>query len=239
MRGRTVSPGTVIACLALFFALGGTAIAAHHYLITSASEIKPSVLNALRGKSGDAGPAGPQGPQGSQGPAGPQGYPGTEGPAGATGVPGTPGTSGPMGPPGPAGPVNTSTLTEVEGFNNPMPTRTEKGVESEIEGIEGSAAVCPVGQHVVSGGINVFTGKSGAVAAELSVASTNRSAWIVIAANGGEEKGEIEAIAYCAGTGKAVVTSTTPRAARRQAALTEEKRLMVKFAHRLNSHRSR
>jgi pyruvate/2-oxoacid:ferredoxin oxidoreductase beta subunit len=133
--------------------------------------------------------------------------------------------------------VNTSTLTEVEGFNNPMPTRTEKGVESEIEGIEGSAAVCPVGQHVVSGGINVFTGRSGAVAAELSVASENRSAWIVIAANGGEEKGEIEAIAYCAGTGKAVVASTTLRAARRQAALTEEKRLIVKFAHRLNSHR--
>jgi len=238
MRGRTVSPGTVIACIALFFALGGTAIAAHHYLITSTSEIKPSVLNALRGKAGDAGPGGPQG---SQGPTGPQGSPGVEGPPGAPGTSGTqgaPGTAGPMGPPGPAGPVNTSTLTEIEGFNNPMPTRTEKGAGSELEGIEGSAAVCPIGQHVVSGGINVFTGKSGSVAAELSVASKNRSAWIVIAANSGEEKGEIEAIAYCAGTGKAVVASTMLPTARRHGALIEEKRLMVKFARRLNGHRS-
>jgi hypothetical protein len=85
---------------------------------------------------------------------------------------------------------------------------------------------------VVSGGINVFTGKSGAVAAELSVASANRSSWIVIAANGGDETGEIEAIAYCAGEGKAVVASTQ-RAVRSQA-LTEEKRLLAKFALRLD-----
>jgi len=41
------SPATIIACLALFVALGGTAIAASRYAITSTSQIKPSVLNAI------------------------------------------------------------------------------------------------------------------------------------------------------------------------------------------------
>jgi hypothetical protein len=141
---------------------------------------------------------------------------------------------GAPGPRGPAGPVETSALTEAEGANNVMPTKTEKG-PGGLEGVEGSTAVCPVGQHVVSGGINVFTGKSGAVAAELSVASANHSAWIVIAANGGNEKGEIEATAYCAGAGKAIV-ATSQRAAQSQA-LAEEKRLMTAFALRLTNRR--
>ncbi|MFI4977498.1 MAG: hypothetical protein ACHQC8_02290 [Solirubrobacterales bacterium] len=74
---RRPSPATAISLLALFFALGGTAIAAKHYLITSTSQIKPSVLKQLHGKAGETGPAGaagaagPAGPQGSQGPAGP------------------------------------------------------------------------------------------------------------------------------------------------------------------------
>ncbi len=83
---RHWSPTTVIALLALFFALGGTAIAAKHYLITSAGQIKPSVLRALHGATGPAGPTGA---------------------AGATGA------TGPVGPQGPAGPVNLSTLTIV------------------------------------------------------------------------------------------------------------------------------
>jgi hypothetical protein len=67
-------PATLAAFVVALVAVGGSAIAAHHYLITSKSEIKPSVLNALRGRQGPAGPqgsAGPPGPQGAQGPAGP------------------------------------------------------------------------------------------------------------------------------------------------------------------------
>jgi hypothetical protein len=40
-----------VALVALFVALGGTAVAARHYLITSTSQIKPSVLKLLRGLS--------------------------------------------------------------------------------------------------------------------------------------------------------------------------------------------
>ncbi len=41
------SPAIVIACLALFVALGGTAIATGRYVITSTSQIMPSVRSAL------------------------------------------------------------------------------------------------------------------------------------------------------------------------------------------------
>jgi hypothetical protein len=74
--------------LALFFALGGTAIGAKHYLITSTSQIKPSVLKALQGKRGPQGPAG------------------------------TNGANGANGAQGPAGPSNLSALTLVEGPKN-------------------------------------------------------------------------------------------------------------------------
>lgn len=67
-------PATLAALVVALVAVGGSAIAAHRYLITSKSQIKPSVLGALRGNMGQPGPAGPQGvagPPGAQGPAGP------------------------------------------------------------------------------------------------------------------------------------------------------------------------
>jgi hypothetical protein len=44
---RRPSPTTIIACLALFFSLAGTGIAASPYIITSTSQIKPSVRRSL------------------------------------------------------------------------------------------------------------------------------------------------------------------------------------------------
>jgi hypothetical protein len=64
------SPTTIIACLALFFSLTGTGIAASRYIITSTAQIKPSVRRALHGTEGPQGIAGPQGPTGPMGPAG-------------------------------------------------------------------------------------------------------------------------------------------------------------------------
>jgi hypothetical protein len=78
-------PATVIALLALFLALGGTAIAARHYLLTSTNQIKPSVLAQLRGRTGRVGRNGVTGPRGRQGPAGAGGETGPKGEPGPIG----------------------------------------------------------------------------------------------------------------------------------------------------------
>lgn len=75
MRQR-LTYANVVATLALVISMSGGAIAASHYLITSTSQIKPSVLRAIKGRSGPAGPAGPSGAASTV--AGPQGPPGGE-----------------------------------------------------------------------------------------------------------------------------------------------------------------
>jgi hypothetical protein len=55
---RKPSAATIIACVALFFSLSGAGIAASHYLISSVSQIKPSVRAALRGSAGPQGAPG-------------------------------------------------------------------------------------------------------------------------------------------------------------------------------------
>ena len=50
-----------MALLALFIAMGGTAIAAHHYLISSTKQISPKVLKALKGNAGPSGASGAPG----------------------------------------------------------------------------------------------------------------------------------------------------------------------------------
>jgi hypothetical protein len=118
------SPSDLIASLALFVALGGSAAAAGHYLITNTSQIKPSVLEKLSGSVGKPGAKGPQGAPGLQGPPGP---------------PGPAGSEGGQGPPGPS---NLSALRTVIG-----PT-----VEVPPGEIGSAEAVCPEGFRAVSGG---------------------------------------------------------------------------------------
>jgi hypothetical protein len=65
-------PTAVVALLALVVALGGSAFAAHRYLITSKRQIKPSVRRALHGRRGVRGASGPSGPTGPTGAIGTQ-----------------------------------------------------------------------------------------------------------------------------------------------------------------------
>jgi Collagen triple helix repeat (20 copies) len=99
MLNRTIGAvrRNLVAWLALFVALGGTSIAASHYLITSTKQIKPSVLKQLHGTRGPTGPAAPAGPRGSAGAAG---SPGAAGPGGTNGSNGVRGDTGPQGSPG-------------------------------------------------------------------------------------------------------------------------------------------
>ena len=129
LRSRLrVSPTTVIATLALVFAMTGGAYAAKKYLITSTKQISPSVLKSLRGKAGAAGAPGAAGAQGAQGPAGPAGAAGAGGAKGETGpagAKGEKGTSGAAGAPGAKGATGASGAT---GFTERLPKgKTETG----------------------------------------------------------------------------------------------------------------
>jgi hypothetical protein len=81
----------VVAAMAALFVAAGGAAAAGQFTITSTSQIKPSVIHALRGDQGPRGLRGLTGPQGATGARGSQG---SQGPPGSPGTPGMPGAAG-------------------------------------------------------------------------------------------------------------------------------------------------
>jgi hypothetical protein len=91
---RHLSYANVVATLALLFAMGGGALAAGHYLITSTHQISPKVLHKLRGNAGSAGKTGASGVAGAPGKTGASGSTGAPGPKGSPGEPGLPGAPG-------------------------------------------------------------------------------------------------------------------------------------------------
>jgi hypothetical protein len=128
-RRVRVTPATVIAGLALVFAMTGGAYAAKKYLITSTKQISPSVLKALQGKAGLAGAPGAAGAQGAQGPAGSAGPAGSGGPKGETGPAGAKGEKGATGAAGAAGAKGATGATGATGFTETLPSgKTETGV---------------------------------------------------------------------------------------------------------------
>jgi hypothetical protein len=80
---RRPSPALLLSIAALVVALGGTAVAAKKYVITSTKQISPKVLAQLRGRSGPVGADGLPGPRGTDGA---PGAPGAEGPAGPSSI---------------------------------------------------------------------------------------------------------------------------------------------------------
>jgi hypothetical protein len=81
-RWHVPSPAMAVALIALFVAMGGSAIAASHYLINSTKQINPKVLKKLRGNVGRPGTNGLPGLQGKEGTQGKEGAQGKEGSAG-------------------------------------------------------------------------------------------------------------------------------------------------------------
>jgi hypothetical protein len=111
MSERLPSPALVIAVLALFVALGGTAVAAgvvplaKRALTADKAKVADNakklggktprqIAAQMRGPRGVAGTQGPKGETGPAGPAGPQGSAGPQGPKGATGPQGDKGEVG-------------------------------------------------------------------------------------------------------------------------------------------------
>ncbi|HXD53375.1 MAG TPA: hypothetical protein VN618_01345 [Solirubrobacteraceae bacterium] len=119
----------VAATLALVFAMGGSAVAASHYLITSKKQISPKALKeiAATGKPGAAGASGPAGPEGKQGAEGKPGPQGEVGPKGIQGIEGRPGAIGEKGNTSlPAVVWNKSIKTPGESISKPKVVVLEK-----------------------------------------------------------------------------------------------------------------
>src|ERR1700727_1874815 len=103
---RHLNPATLVAVIALVFAMTGGAYAAKRYLITSTGQISPSVLKKLKGANGTPGAKGTpgaQGPGGATGAAGPQGGAGSAGSTGEKGGAGEKGITGEKGEKGATG----------------------------------------------------------------------------------------------------------------------------------------
>jgi hypothetical protein len=140
-----LTPSTLIATLALVFAMSGGAYAASKYVITSTKQIKPSVLKSLQGKAGKAGAngatgaAGATGPVGATGPAGAAGAKGENGAAGGNGTNGGEGKPGKEGKEGPEGKSGfTKTLPSGETETGRFDVSVYGDVEEEYPGAIGS-----------------------------------------------------------------------------------------------------
>jgi hypothetical protein len=162
-----------VALAALFFALGGTGFAADSYIITSTSQIKPSVLRKLRHVEVREY----------------LGKPGVTGPAGATGP------AGPQGPKAETEPRERSGGAHEIGEGGP-PLYEMTGPEAAINTVGKSEAVCPEGEHAVGGGGRV-TGSSFLTA---SRPADGDRGWLAEAAEDESRNGEgdvVQAYAVC------------------------------------------
>jgi hypothetical protein len=132
-----------LAVIALLLAAGGTAYAASSYIITSAHQIKPSVLAQLQGQRGARGYTGKQGKTGANGTNGgtTNGAPPAQGVAdnaGAAGAPGAAGQGGPAGANGTNGAAGAAGATGATGQVGAAGTNGTNGTDG-TNGANGAA----------------------------------------------------------------------------------------------------
>ena len=165
---KKFQPGTLIAILALFVAIGGTATAASGLIngknikrgtvsakqlknksITKA-KLKPATIKALKGKRGLQGATGATGAIGPTGPAGAKG---------ATGAKGSTGAKGATGAPGPAGIVAAQYVSSANNSN-----LDSDGVMTPL-----LTDNVPAGKYAVTAKVSVMSGGDGALNCRLVV----------------------------------------------------------------------
>jgi hypothetical protein len=174
-----LSPATVIASLALVFAMAGGAYAAGKYVITSTKQISPKVLKSLTGKAGPAGKAGANGiagAAGAQGTAGGRGEKGEKGDSGAAGTSGSDGQS-----------VTSKTLGPEEGGCE------EGGVE--LSSASGKSSVCDGLKGAKGAPGEPWTPNN-----QLPKGATETGSWIAPANSSMEEFGTISFTVQLAGS---------------------------------------
>jgi hypothetical protein len=133
-----------VALLALFIAMGGSAVAASHYLINSTGQISPKVLKRLRGTDGAEGA---KGLTGALGPAGAKGEAGPEGKQGPEGKAGTPGAEGKPGPKGEAGAGSAGLSDSIEG---PITLKAESAPQTVA-----TISNVPAGHYILNAKVTV------------------------------------------------------------------------------------
>ncbi|MBA3243639.1 MAG: hypothetical protein H0T61_00480 [Actinobacteria bacterium] len=176
MHRRHMSPALVVALIALFVSLGGTAVAA------GVVPLAKRALTADKAKQADnakrlggrtaaqiaAQVRGAQGEQGAQGPTGPAGPKGDAGPGGPAGAEGSKGDTGDTGPQGPAGP-SMSVVVRTAPFSLVAD-------DAELFTVQ-----CEAGEKAISGG---FTYLSNAlVLASDTVPTENGEGWELFLVN--------------------------------------------------------
>jgi collagen triple helix repeat protein len=139
---KSFSPAMIVALVALFVALSGTAVAASG-LVTGEQiknhsigviDLSTSAVKQLRGHDGESGIMGQPGPIGATGPAGPAGAAGKNGLNGSNGASGSNGANGGFDP---------NKVIYVKGPDTTVPADSKAYTLS---------AVCPAGTKAIAGG---------------------------------------------------------------------------------------
>jgi hypothetical protein len=175
------SPALVLALLALFVALGGTAVAATPVVKralfadnaaklqgrSAAAIVKLAASRAATrpGPKGDTGPAGPKGDVGAAGPKGDAGAAGPKGDAGPAGPAGADGPQGPAGPPGPTPAMRIQVVGQAFSF--------------APDGADDLVVTCPADLKAISGGFV----STGVVAAFDTRPSADGQSWRIFLVN--------------------------------------------------------